>query len=195
MDCTQLLKNLEQRGFATKYFATAAEAAAYLADEIKDETVGFGGSLTLQQMGLYELLQKNNTVFWHWKEPSDRDRFAEFTTYLTSANAVSQTGELVNIDGIGNRLAASLYGAKKLYFVCGINKIAPDLSEAIEQARNVAAPANAKRLHKKTPCAVTGRCQDCNSPDRICRAMVIYMGPMMVSSCTEVIIVGENLGV
>lgn len=195
MDCTNLLNNLEKRGFAAKYFATAPEATAYLVDQIKGETVGFGGSLTLQQMGLYEQLERDNTVIWHWKEPSDRDRFAEFTTYLTSANAVAETGELVNIDGIGNRLSASLYGPKKLYFVCGINKIAPDLPAAIEQARNVAAPANAKRLNKKTPCATTGRCHDCNSPDRICRAMVIHMGPTMISSCTEVIIVGENLGV
>lgn len=195
MDCTKLLKNLEHRGFATSYFDNAAAAKAYLAEQIKGETVGFGGSLTLQQMGLYEQLQKDNTVFWHWKNPSDKERFAEFTTYVTSVNAVAETGELVNIDGSGNRVAASLYGPKKLYFVCGINKIAPDLPAAIDQARNVAAPANAKRLNKKTPCVMTGRCHDCSSPERICRAMVVYMGPTTVSNHTEVIIIGENLGV
>ena len=194
MDCTKLLENLKKRGYTAKYFDTAAEACEYLEQEIKDEAVGFGGSLTIQQLDLYNLLSKANRVYWHWKNPADREQFAEFTTYITSANGVAETGELVNIDGNGNRLAASLYGAKKLYFICGINKIAPDLTGAIDRARNVASPANAKRLNKKTPCAVSGRCHDCASPERICRSMVIHMGPSMVSTRTEVIIVGETLG-
>lgn len=194
MDCSNLLKNLERRGFSAKYFDSAEEAGSYLEQQIKGETVGFGGSLTTQQMGLYDRLAKENTVYWHWKTPSDKERFAEFSTYITSANAVSETGELVNIDGACNRVAASLYGPKKLYFVCGINKIASDLTAAVDKARNVAGPANAKRLNKKTPCATSGKCHDCGSPDRICRAMVIYMGPTMVSGLTEVIIIGEELG-
>lgn len=194
MDCSKLLDNFNNHGFSAKYFETAAAASAYLADALKGETVGFGGSVTLKDMGLYDLLAKENTVCWHWKTPDDRERHAEFTAYVTSANAVAETGELVNIDGTGNRVASTLYGPKKLYFVCGVNKITPDLTTAIDRARNVAAPANTKRLGCKTPCAVTGKCHDCNSPERICRGMVIHMRPMGGFERTEVIIVGENLG-
>lgn len=194
MDSTKLLKNLTSHGYSAKYFETAAEAAEYLAGAIKGEKVGFGGSMTTQQMGLYDLLGKENTVYWHWKNPADKDKFNEFTTYITSANAVSETGELVNIDGTGNRVAATLYGPKKVYFICGKNKVAPDLAAAVEMARNVASPKNAKRLCRETPCAVTGKCADCNSPQRICSAMVIYMRPMGGAEHTEVIIIGEELG-
>ncbi len=194
MDCTKLLNNLKQRGFSAQYFDTAAEASAYLCDALKGETIGFGGSITLESMRLYEQLEKENTVCWHWKDPAALKRFAEFTAYITSANAVAQTGELVNIDGTGNRLAGTLFGGKKLYFVCGVNKIAPDLTGAIDRARNVAAPANAKRLNRKTPCVVTGKCHDCNSPERICRGMAIHMQPMNSFESTEVLIIGEQLG-
>ena len=194
MDCTKLLENLKRHGFSTQYFDTAAEACSYLCDTLKGETIGFGGSVTLRDMDLYEQLEKENTVRWHWKNPDDTKRPAEFTTYITSANAVSETGELVNIDGAGNRVSATLYGGKKLYFICGVNKIAPDLSAAIDRARQVAAPANAKRLGRKTPCAVTGRCHDCTSPERICRGMVIHMRPMTSYETTEIIMIGENLG-
>lgn len=194
MDTEKLLANLSSHRFSAKYFDTAKAAADYLSAELKGEKIGFGGSMTAQEMGLYELLGKENEVLWHWKNPADKERFHEFTTYITSANAVSETGELVNIDGTGNRVSATLYGAKKVFFVCGKNKITPDLSSAIERARNVAAPLNAKRLNRKTPCAVTGKCADCNSPERICAAMVIHMRPMMSAERTEVIIIGEELG-
>ncbi|MBP1556636.1 MAG: lactate utilization protein [Oscillospiraceae bacterium] len=194
MDTNKLLKNLTDHGYSAKYFDTAAEAAAYLAASVKGEKVAFGGSMTAQDMGLYDLLGKENEVFWHWKNPADKDRFNEFTTYITSANAIAETGEMVNIDGAGNRVASTLYGPKKVYFICGTNKITPDLTSAIERARTIAAPLNAKRLNRKTPCAVTGKCADCNCPDRICSAMVIYMRPMMAASLTEVIIVGEDMG-
>ena len=194
MDCTKLLDNFKSHGFTAKYFDTAAEASNYLAGELKGETIGFGGSITLKDMDLYDVLSKENTVYWHWVNPEDKEHFSEFTAYITSANAVSETGEVVNIDGTGNRVSATLYGGKKLYFVCGVNKIAPDLTAAIDRARNVSAPANAKRLERKTPCAVTGKCHDCNSPERICRGMVIHMRPMNGFECSEVIIIGENLG-
>lgn len=194
MECSKLLDNLKTHGFTAKYFESTSEANAYLADALKGETIGFGGSVTLRDMGLFELLSNENAVCWHWKTPIDRERYPEFTTYITSANAVSETGELVNIDGTGNRVASALYGPKKLYFICGVNKITPDLTTAIDRARNVAAPANAKRLGYKTPCAVTGKCHDCNSPERICCGMVIHMRPLGGFEHTEVIIIGENLG-
>jgi hypothetical protein len=102
--------------------------------------------------------------------------------YLTSVNAASETGELVNIDGTGNRIAASLFGHEKVCFVFGVNKIEPTLEKAIWRARNIAAPKNAKRFGLKTPCAVKGDCcYDCSSPDRICNVLSIYQKKMNVS--------------
>jgi hypothetical protein len=194
MDCTKLLEKLRAHGFSAVYFDTAQQAAEYLSREIKGETVGFGGSQTCEEMGLYDLLAKENKVYWHWKNPADKEHYPEFTTYLCSANAVAETGELVNIDGTGNRLAATLYGPKQMFFICGVNKIVPDLAAAIDRAYNVATPPNAARLKRKTPCATQGRCFDCDSPQRLCRAMVIYMRPMNASVRTEVVLVGETLG-
>ncbi|MEG1773423.1 MAG: lactate utilization protein [Oscillospiraceae bacterium] len=194
MDVQKLRKNLEERGFAVSYFETGAEAASYLASTLTGETIGIGGSGTVEALGLYELLGKNNQMLWHWKNPADKTRFAEFTTYLTSANAVAETGEVVNIDGVGNRTAATLYGPKKLYYLVGINKITPDLHSAIDRARKTAAPANVKRIGFKTPCAVDGICHDCRSPERACNAMVIQMAPMRGMEHTEVVLIGETLG-
>ncbi len=186
--------NLEKRGFTVSVFPNRNEAALHLAAALKGETVGFGGSVTLRDMGLYEKLAENNTVLWHWKEPENRGRFAEFTAYVTSANALAETGELVNIDGAGNRLAASLFGPKKVYFVIGRNKLAADLAAAVDRARNVASPLNAKRLGMKTPCAETLRCHDCASPDRICGALCVHMRPMTGMDHAEVVLVDEDMG-
>ena len=189
----KLVDLLAKNGFTAHYFADNAAAKAYLAEQIKGETVGFGGSVTVDQLGLYDLLAQENKVLWHWKNVEDKDHFNDFTAYVTSANAIAETGELVNIDGAGNRVSATLYGPQKVYFVCGVNKVEPTLDAAIARARNVASPLNAKSKNKNTPCVNLGRCTDCNSPDRICRAMVIYMQPMM-GKHHEVILIGEELG-
>ncbi len=109
-------------------------------------------------------------------------------------NGIAETGEMVNIDGTGNRVAGSLYGHRKVYFVAGRNKIAPTLQEAAHRARNVAAPMNAARHNYKTPCAVTqDRCHHCKSPDRICNAQVIYWRKMNHMNM-EVVLINEDLG-
>jgi len=136
-------------------------------------------------------------VFWHWLA-LDADRKIPTNAaevYLCSANGIAETGEIVNIDGHGNRLAGSFYIPESSYFIVGINKIKPDLASAIDYARNVASPLNAKRLKTKTPCAVNAdKCYDCDSPDRICRvASIIYKKPFAVKHM-EVIVIGENLG-
>ena len=114
--------------------------------------------------------------------------------YLTSVNALAETGELVNIDGTGNRVAATLFGHEKVFFVIGRNKLAPTCDEAVWRARNVAAPQRAKQLGKKTPCAVKcDRCYDCKSPERICRGLAVLWGPMM-GMAAEVLLVDEDLG-
>ena len=188
-------KNLEARGFSVSTFSTAAEAAAYLDSAIDGTTVGIGGSMTVQQMGLHEKLAAHNEVHWHLTDgPEARAKAAHADVYITSANGLTENGEIINIDGAGNRVASTLYGHKRVYFIIGRNKLAPTYDEALWRARNIAAPKNAQRLGKKTPCAVKGdRCYDCKSPDRICRGLVVLWGPSMGVE-TEIVLVDEDLG-
>ena len=190
-------KNLEDRGFQVKTFATAGEAAAYLDGSIDGSSVAFGGSITLQQLGLREKLAAHNRVIWHWTDGGEvLPEAAGTEVYITSANGLAETGESLNIDGAGNRVASTLYGHRRLIFVIGRNKLAPTYDEALWRARNIAAPKNAQRLNKKTPCAAKGdRCYDCKSPERICRGLAVLWGPMMgKEQTTEVILVDEELG-
>ena len=189
-----LRKNLEDKGYTTARFATAKEAADYLDGQLDAVSVAFGGSMTLADMGLYERLGAHNTVYWHWKGNTPADaRQADY--YLTSVNGVAETGELVNIDGTCNRVSESLFGHKKVYFVIGSNKIAPDYDAALWRARNVAAPLNARRLDRKTPCAMGTelKCYDCKSPERICNALTVLWHAPGGAQC-EVVIVDEELG-
>lgn len=200
MDFTVLKSNLENSGYKVSCFAAAKDAVEYLENEIKGTTVAFGGSVTVQETGLYEALGRNNAVIWHWKpsegkspaEMCDLARKAE--VYISSVNGIAETGETVNIDGNGNRVAETIYGHKKVYLIVGKNKVAPNLHSAVERARNVAAPLNAKRLNMKTPCAEKGdRCYDCKSPQRICRALSIFL--TKPSGCEyEVVLIDEKLG-
>lgn len=191
-----LKKNFERHEFETSFFETREQAATYLQAQIRGQKVAFGGSVTLQEMGLFDALSKENEVIWHWNEPGAQTlaRAREAQIYITSANGVSETGELVNIDGTGNRVAQTLYGPEKVYFVVGKNKIEKDLSSALSRARNVAAPLNAKRLKTNTPCSKTGdRCFDCGSEARICRATVILERPTRGMKA-EIVFVNEALG-
>jgi len=197
MNLDKLFSNLEKGGIATKYFETKEAAAEYLASSITGKKVALGGSMTLKEMGVYEALSGSNEVFWHWLD-LEADRKAPTNAaevYLCSANGIAETGEIFNIDGHGNRVAGSFYTPDYSYFIVGVNKIKPDLASAIDYARNVASPLNAKRLNAKTPCAVNAdKCYDCDSPSRICRiATTIYKKPMAVKHM-ELIVVGENLG-
>ena len=190
----KLRKNLEKRDFHTSCFATDAEAAAYLDGKLDGRTVGLGGTLTAQQMGLDKLLPAHNTVSWHWMGGSSEDA-AKAEVYICSVNGVAESGELVNIDGTGNRVASTIYGHKELYLVIGVNKITPDYESALWRARNIASPRNAQRLGRKTPCAVKGdKCYDCDSPERICRALVVLWEKPRGIDYAEVIIVDEELG-
>ncbi len=190
-------KNLEARGYAVRVFSTGKEAADYLDAAVDGKSVGFGGSATLDALGLYELLGTHNRIIWHWKwEDKDAARREAMTSdvYLTSVNALAETGELINIDGTGNRVAATLFGHEKVFFVVGRNKLAPTYDEALWRARNVAAPQRARQLGRKTPCAVKcDRCYDCKSPERVCRGLVTLWGPMMGMEA-EVLLIDEDLG-
>jgi len=192
------MEALKREGFAVRYFETAKEAADYLCESISNKTVGIGGSMTIEQMGLYDRLTQNNTVFWHWRTNDNETRVSAANTqvYITSANAIAETGEIINIDGSGNRVAATLYNHERVVFVAGVNKLAPDLASAMFRARNVAAPLNARRLKRNTPCAVAKemKCYDCSSKDRICNGVVTLLRPMGGVGVTEVVLVGEELG-
>ena len=197
-DFSRVKQNLEARGFRVSVFATAAEAADYLDSAIDNTSVGFGGSVTLEQMGLYERLERHDRVNWHWRPTVDGAdaRQAAMTAehYITSVNGLAETGELINIDGTGNRMASTLYGHKKVWFVVGRNKLAPTYEEALWRARNIAAPKNAQRLGRKTPCAVKAdHCYDCKSPERICRGLVV-LWEAIGSMEMEVVLVDEALG-
>lgn len=189
-------KALEERGYTVHTFPTAAEAAQYLDGCIDGCTVGFGGSATLWDIGVYELLERHNTVHWHWKQEAGPARRAAMDTdvYLTSVNGLAESGEMVNIDGVGNRVASTLFGHKKVFFVVGRNKLAATYEDAVWRARNVAAPQRARQMGSKTPCAVKAdRCYDCKSPDRVCRGMVTLWAPLMGMEA-EVLLIDEDLG-
>ena len=193
-DLTKTVQNLEQRGFVVHCFDTAEQAADYLDQQIDQTSVSFGGSITAQQMGLYPRLAAHNQAIWHWEGGSALDAMTT-DAYITSVNALAETGELINIDGTGNRVAATFFGHRRIYFVVGINKLAPDYDAALWRARNIASPKNAQRLGKKTPCAVKGdKCYDCKSPQRICRALtVLWEAPTGIGR-SEVVLIDQELG-
>lgn len=187
-----LKETFEKRGFRFFDFQNGEDAVAFLCSECAGRSVSFGGSLTVQELGLYEKLSLNSACSWHWKkDPLDRINNAD--VYITSANAVSESGEIVNIDGKCNRVSASMYGHQHVYFVVGKNKLTKDFPSAWERARTVAAPQNAKRLQRKTPCAVDGVCHDCHSPDCIC-AVIAVMRHKPMSCDATVIFIEEDLG-
>lgn len=201
MDVNTLLKNLSRRGFKSAYFEGAKEACDYICSLIPvKDSVGSGGSVTISSMHLPErLIDEGHTVYAHSTIPeSERGRVyqlaGEADWYISSANALTEGGELVNIDGAANRVSALCFGVKKIVYIIGINKIAPTLGAALDRASNIAAPLNAKRLNKKTPCAVTGKCSHCNSPDCICNVTAITHHPTKYQAEVHVVIAGENLG-
>ena len=194
----QLKKALEANGFAVSVFETGEEAAAYLNREIDGTTVGCGGSMTLKDLGLYESLAAHNTLYYHGASADPQAAMKGAMTadvYLLSANAIAEdTGEILNIDGNGNRVSSSLYGHRKVYLVAGRNKVSPDFDKALWRLRNVVAPQNAQRLGKKTPCALRAdRCYNCASPERICRGLVVLYKKMNLMDM-EVVLVDQELG-
>lgn len=197
MNIEKATENLRTHGFEVSVFDTKEQAADYLVESIKDTTVGIGGSMTMEDLDVADRLKAQNTLFWHQidNSPEVSKEANRAKVYITSANGVSETGEIINIDGRGNRVSATLYEKDAVYFVVGENKFAPTFDEALFRARNISAPKNAKRLNKKTPCAGAGdKCYDCDSPERICRGLVVNWRPMFGVKKTEVIIIKEELG-
>lgn len=198
MNLERLQTNLEEAGFSFRFFPSSAQAADYLVQRLHGKTIGMGGSMTLEAMDLYPRLCETNTVFWHWKTPGPEtlEQAARAQVYLTSLNAIAETGELINIDGAGNRISAATAAKEAVYFIVGKNKVEPTFHKALWRAQNIAAPKNARRLHRNTPCA-TGdslQCYDCKSPERICRGLSVWWRPLLHIPFCEVILIDEELG-
>ena len=194
MDIRKTIESLERKGFSVRFFETGGEAADYVCSECRGRTVGMGGSMTIKQLGLPERLREECTLYAHqYDGDSSIPLAAGAELYLTSANGISETGEIINIDGRGNRVASTLYGHERVIIISGVNKIAPDIASAMDRARNIAGPLNARRLKRKTPCAMGDemKCYNCSSPERICRGFVILDRPMMGMGCEVVLINGE----
>lgn len=160
MDIQNVRVKLENKGYQVTVCKTKQEAAQYLSKTIKGKTIGFGGSQTLTELDLRQILAENNTLYVPDFAPAGETsrsiatKAMDTELFFLSANAVSEDGDIVNIDGTGNRLAGSLFGHEKVYYIIGENKIGGTLEEAIQRARNIASPKNALRLHRKTPCAM-----------------------------------------
>ena len=204
IDIEKTIKALERNKFVVHYFETGAEAISYLKGRIQNKRVAIGDSHTLLELKVHDVLAQVNDDITDIQRPLPGESFRDTAlrtmgrdVFLTSVNALAQTGEMVNIDGTGNRVAASLFGSQEVFFVLGINKITPDLASAIYRARNVATPLNSKKNKKSSlnPCSrLEEKCYDCGSPDRICNALTIYYKKMRNMQTMEVIIINESLG-
>ena len=190
------IENLRKNGFDVTRFQTADEAAAYIGQSLRGKTVGISGSMTVRALDIYDRIREKNTVFWHMIEPGDETmvRASCAQVYITSVNAISEEGYLLNIDGRGNRVAGTLMRKEKVYLIVGKNKLCGPFHEALARARNVAAPQNARRLDRSTPCANTGRCLDCSSPERICNALVVLWKKPFWCQSMEIVLIDEELG-
>ncbi|MCS7116784.1 MAG: lactate utilization protein [Nitrososphaerota archaeon] len=198
------LKNLTKNGFNVLYVPKKEDALKKILEMVPiDAKVGVGGSLTIREMGLIEALKnRGNIVLDTWQpnlpkkdELEMRRNHLTSDVFISSTNALTIDGKLVNIDGVGNRVAAMIFGPKKVIVVAGINKIVKDVNEGIKRIRDLAAPLNAKRSNRKTPCALTGFCdeENCEPPDRICKVITI-IERKPTETDTTLILVGEPLG-
>ena len=194
---------LNKHHFTAYAVSTADEAKAKVAELIADaKTVGMGGSTTLARSGIWAMVANDETKtlynsFYAAKHgqdvPAAMRMGLDADVYITSSNAITEDGSLVNIDGTGNRCAAMFYGPKRVIFVIGKNKIAPDISSAIARIKAISCPNNARRLKKQLPCAITGKCADCNSMDRMCNVTTIIERPTRGKDM-HVILVDEEMG-
>lgn len=199
------LNALKKNGYEVLYVPKKEEAVSKLLELVPtDAVVGIGGSVSLREMGLPRLLKsRGNQVADHWEARERGDSWEKVMetrrlqlnsdVFITSTNALTETGQLINIDGTGQRVAAMIFGPKKVVVVTGVNKIVKDLEEGHWRARNVASPINARRANRKTPCTVTGECSDCDSVERVCNiTTIIHRRPR--DTDVTIILVGEELG-
>ena len=197
----QVVKALKKRQMDAYYCSTAAEAVEQVLSLIPaGDVVSWGGVATVDELGIKEQLrQRGQAVIDRDTAQTPEERVAMLhqalgcDTFLMSSNAISEDGQLVNIDGMGNRVAALCFGPKQVIVVAGMNKVAGDLDSAMSRARHIAAPANVQRFDVKTPCAVTGQCSNCTSPDCCC-AQIVTTRFSKIPGRIKVVLVGEELG-
>lgn len=197
----QAIIGLEKRNMKGYYAATRQEAAELALSLIPEgSVVSWGGSATLSEAGLLEKLKSGNYSCLDRSDAKDREGMEEIAHkalsadyYLMSTNAMTADGQLINIDGNGNRAAALIYGPKNVIILAGINKICSTYEAALERARNKASVPNAMRFECSTPCLNTGKCVDCLSEDTVC-CQFVHTRFSRVKDRIKVIIVGESLG-
>lgn len=196
------IEKLQKNQMEGYFVRNSSELFLLLEDLIPSgSSVGLGGSVTVEKLGIIEWLRNRELLlFDRQKEGLTRPEIEEIfrksltaDCFITSSNAITQNGELYNIDGNGNRVSAMIYGPKSVIVVAGTNKIVPSLEEAKKRLEEIAAPANAIRLNKDTPCAKVGRCMDCSSPQRICSSYVV-LGWQQKKGRIKVILVDDTLG-
>ena len=194
----KVIKGLQSRNMAG-YYAPSKEEALKLALSLipEDSTVTMGGAMSAHEIGLVDAL-KNGRYHFIDRNASEDRRAAMLLAYdadvfLSSANAITEDGMMVNIDGNSNRVSAIAHGPKKVVFIVGMNKVCSDLDGAMKRARNVAAPINAQRFGLSTPCTKTGACMDCKSPDTICCQFLITRYSRHKDRM-HVILVNDSLG-
>lgn len=192
-----VIKGLQSRNM-TGYYAEDKEAALKQALELIEEnsTISMGGCMSAHEIGLVQALQEGNYQYLDRSKMEPREGLLaayDSHVFLSSANAMTSDGILVNIDGNSNRVSCIAQGPKKVIFIVGMNKVCADLDSAMKRARNVAAPTNAQRFDVKTPCKETGKCFDCKSPDTICCQFLITRYSRHTGRI-HVILVNDNLG-
>lgn len=195
------LRALEKHDF-TVYYVNDPDEARDLILKLSEgcRSVGVGGTATVRATGVLEALRERGLdVFDHWIAENPQDSLAvrksQLTAdlFLTGSNAITMTGELINVDGIGNRVNAMTFGPPKVIVVAGVNKIVPDIAAGIDRIKNVAAPKRAKELNVQVPCVKKGKCTDCNVPQRICRVTVIHNRRPALTDMS-IIIIGKEMG-
>ena len=198
----QLIQALKQRNMEASYAATKEEALEQALAWIPEGScIGWGGSVSIDAIGLkdavrqgnYRVIDRDTAANADEKEAMYRRILADCDYFLTSTNAISQDGVLVNIDGTANRLAAMCYGPRHVLYIVGMNKVVATAEDTLHRARNEAAPINAMRFGLKTPCSKTGCCYDCKSPDTVC-CQILFTRFNHVPGRVKVILVDDSLG-
>ena len=202
----QVIKNLNKNFMNGYYFHSQQEAVPKILEHIPEgAVVGLGDSLTLQQIGLISILEKGNYKLQNpWAQESTEQKVAMqrqifmSDIFLVGTNAITLNGELINVDGMGNRVAATIFGPKKVLVIVGVNKIVKNIEDGINRIKSIAGPANAKRHEypedHRPPCANTGFCVDCKPPLTICCSLVIIRGQTFNKDRINVFIIDEELG-
>ena len=163
--------------------------------------VGYGGSLTLENIGILDKIREGDYIFYdrtkvqkYTKNSNELGHLAQHADYfLSGSNAITRTGEIVNVDRTGNRVSSLIYGPEHVIIVVGKNKIVNDVGEGLERIKTIAAPLNAERIHAKTPCAITGRCGDCMSEERLCCNTTIIHRQFRKDRM-NIVLINEDLG-